>query len=248
MALENVRLHMHCGQLTALIGPNGAGKTTLLRAILGEVPHTGGLVFTPRGEAGSRRAPRIGYVPQKLELDAGSSMRVADLFASALSSWPLWLGVRKCVREEARKNLAVVGADALLEQRLGKLSGGQLQRVLLALAITPVPDILLLDEAVSAVDRAGLELFYQTVSRLRNEYDLAILMVSHDLGLVARVADRIVLLNRTILADGAPDAVLSDPVARQTLGLEHSAPLCPTAVQTEPGENCGVRKQQGARP
>ena len=217
--LENVYLHMHCGQLTALIGPNGAGKTTLLRAILGEIPFSGTLAFTPKGEASRRRAPRIGYVPQRLDLDLGSPVSVADLFAGAYARWPVWLGVSRKMREEARRNLALVGADGLLEQRLGRLSGGQMQRVLLALAITPVPDILLLDEAVSAVDRAGLDLFYQAVSRLRDEFDLSILMVSHDLRLVARVADRIVLLNRMVLADGAPEAVLNDHVTRQTLGF-----------------------------
>ncbi len=217
--LENVFLHMHCGQLIALIGPNGAGKTTLLRAILGEVPYTGSLMFTPRGEASRRRPPRIGYVPQKLDLDAGSPMNVADLFACSISRWPLWMGVRRNAREMARRNLEVVGAENLMDKRLGRLSGGQLQRVLLALAITPVPDILLLDEAVSAVDRAGLDLFYKTVSRLRDEYDLSILLVSHDMSLVARVADRIVLLNRSILADGPPETVLAAQVTRQALGL-----------------------------
>ena len=175
--LENVDLHLHCGQLVALIGPNGAGKTTLLRAMLGELPHSGRLHFLPVRKVGGETSPRIGYVPQKIEMDLLAPITVCDLFASAVSRRPIWLGCRRKSLKGSLEMLAVVGADELLEKKLGQLSGGQLQRVLLALALTPVPEILLLDEPVAGVDQAGIEMFYTMVSQFRRAFDLAILLI-----------------------------------------------------------------------
>ena len=217
--LERINLHMHCGELTALIGPNGGGKTTLFRALVGELPHSGALRFIHHGNVENARPLRIGYVPQKLELDATSPTTVLDLFAGATSRWPLWLWVPRQVREEARRVLTVVGAESLLTRKLAQLSVGQLQRVLLALALTPVPELLLLDEPMAAMDQAGIELFYQTVSQLRQHYDLSILLVSHDLLAAGRVADRMLFLNRTILCDGLPREVLTSPCIRETFGI-----------------------------
>jgi len=217
--LEHINLHMHCGELTAVIGPNGAGKTTLLRAMIGDLPHSGSLRFIHRGNLESAKPLRIGYVPQKLEIDNTSPTTVIDLFAATLTRWPLWLGQRASIRRKTRENLALVGADSLLDRKLAEISIGQLQRVFLALALIPVPELLLLDEPVSGVDRAGTELFYQTVSRMRTEFDLSILLVSHDFAAAARVADRILLLNRSILCDGQPRDVLLNPLIRQTFGF-----------------------------
>ena len=228
--LEHVNLHLHCGQLTALIGPNGAGKTTLLRAMLGELPHTGELHFVPVRKEARKASPRIGYVPQKLEMDSLAPISVRDLFAAATSRWPSWLGCRAVVSKEARRMLAIVGGEELIDKKLGVLSCGELQRVLLALALTPVPEILLLDEPVSGVDQAGIELFYQMVSQFRRDFDLAILLISHDLPAVARIADRMIFLNRTILADGTPKEVLSHPLVKQTFGYDFSSVAGPREV------------------
>lgn len=217
--LEAIGLHMHCGELTALIGPNGAGKTTLLRAMVGELPHTGTLRFIHHGDIETTDPLRIGYVPQKLELDRTSPTTVMDLFSGALSRWPLWAGTRAAVVREAREKLELVGAESLLDRRISEISVGQLQRVLLALALAPVPELLLLDEPVAALDQGGMERFYQLVSRLRQEYDLSILLVSHDLTAAAQFADRMILLNRTVLCDGAPREVLLNPLIRQTFGF-----------------------------
>jgi zinc transport system ATP-binding protein len=230
--LEHVNLHLHCGQFIALIGPNGAGKTTLLRAMLGELPHTGALHFMPVRKEAGEASPRIGYVPQGLEMDMLAPISVRDLFASATSRWPVWLGYRPEVSQRARDILGIVGADQLIDRKLGALSCGELQRVLLALALTPVPEILLLDEPVSGVDQAGIELFYQMVSQFRRVFDLAILLISHDLPAVARFADRMVFLNRTILADGTPREVLGDPVVRQAFGYDFSAAAAPRETTT----------------
>jgi zinc transport system ATP-binding protein len=228
--LENVDLHLHCGQLIALIGPNGAGKTTLLRAMLGELPHSGELHFLPVRQAVGDARPRIGYVPQKLEMDTLAPISVRDLFAGATSRWPTWLGCRRGTSKQSPEMLAVVGADDLIDRKLGQLSGGQLQRVLLALALTPVPDILLLDEPVAGVDQAGIEMFYKMVSQFRRAFDLAILLISHDLPVIARFADRMVFLNRKILCDGAPAEVLSNPLVAETFGYDFSSAVGPRAT------------------
>ncbi len=220
--LEDINLHMHCGELTALIGPNGAGKTTLLRAMVGELPHSGTLRFIHHGNVESTSPIRIGYVPQKLELDRTSSTTVLDLFASAISRWPLWVGTRNAVKQAAHEKLALVGADQLLNRRLSEISVGQLQRIMLALALTPVPELLLLDEPVAALDQGGMELFYQTVSKMRQEYDLSILLVSHDLTAAAQFADRMILLNKTVLCDGPPREILLNPLIRQTFGFGYT--------------------------
>ena len=215
---SHVNLHIHCGELTAVIGPNGAGKSTLLRAVLGEVPHTGTLRFV---DADDRRAgkPVIGYVPQYLRFDVSAPTSVMDLFMACLTRRPVWLCGEGGCRVRAEKSLARVRAAHLIDRRLGALSGGELQRVLLALALDPMPNLLLLDEPVSGVDRSGLTLFYDIVSELRAQEDLAILLISHDLGMVARHADRVVLMNRGIAALGTPAEVFADPEMEQIFGI-----------------------------
>jgi len=225
--LEDINLHVHCGELTAIIGPNGAGKTTLLRALLGEVPFQGNLQFVHSGSDKQFGRPRVGYVPQRIDMDFSTPATVSDLFASVSQRQPLWLGLGRRSREEALCALSMVEAQHLLGKTLGALSGGELQRVLLALALHPLPDLLLLDEPVSGVDQAGMELFYRMVSQLRRNLDLSILLVSHDLAAVARVADRMLFLNRHILADGTPAEVLANPLVKQVFGMEFTG--------TEPG-------------
>jgi zinc transport system ATP-binding protein len=217
--LRDVNLHVHCGEFTAIIGPNGAGKSTLLKAILGEVRHTGSLKFmSSHGERKDR--PSIGYVPQDLNLDAASPTSVLDLYTVAVSRAPAWLRIPGSIKRKAKESLAVTGADHLLYRKLGALSGGEQQRVLLSLALDPVPEILLLDEPVSGIDQNGLDIFYELLSDLRRRYDLSIIMVSHDLELVARHADRLVLLNKTVLASGSPGEVFGSDSFRSVFFSE----------------------------
>ncbi len=211
--LHGVNLHIHCGELTALIGPNGAGKSTLLKAVLGEVRHSGTLSFLD--EKNLHTQPVMGYVPQQMPIDAFAPTSVMDLFA-ATHRRPAWLGAGKAVRKRALEGLARVDAAALIDRRLGALSGGEMQRVLLALALDPLPDLLLLDEPVSGIDMLGLERFYATVSDLRQRLDLSILLVSHDLDMVARHADRVIVLNGTVVTQGPPEQVFAD---RRTMEL-----------------------------
>lgn len=218
--LSDVNLHIHCGELTAIIGQNGAGKSTLLKAILGEIPHTGRLTFLDEKNKRTGR-PLVGYVPQKLDFDSSSPTSVYDLFAAALSTRAVWFFRPKKLRETILKSLEIVEAGHLLDRRLGALSGGELQRVLLALALEPLPDLLLLDEPVSGVDQKGLQLFYKTVSKLRRDYDLSIILVSHDLSLVAEYADRVALLNnKTIECVGTPEEVFGNEKTEAAFGLK----------------------------
>jgi len=222
--LEDISLHLHCGELTTIVGPNGAGKSTLLRTLLGELPHTGEIHFLPVFGHGREDAPAIGYVPQQLEFDRFSPISVQDAFSTSLSRWPVALWHRRRDRITAREALASVQAEYLLERKLGQLSGGELQRVLLALSLTPVPNLLLLDEPVSGIDLPGREMFYRTVSELRRRFDLSILMVSHDLAGITAVSDRIVFLNHRIVCSGAPTEVIANPEVRRTFGLDLANP------------------------
>lgn len=217
--LNDVNLHLHCGELTAVIGRNGAGKTTLIKALLGAVHHTGDVKFLGGHHQASdaNGKPRIGYVPQSLSASAASPVTVGDVIVASLSKWPAWFQ-RKKEKRLVHDVLSSVGAEALAQRRISDLSGGEFQRVMLSLAINPVPDILLLDEPVSGVDRAGLILFYNLVNDLRKKFDTTILLVSHDLDLIAKYADRVVLIDREIVSVGTVKEVYSSDVFVKTFG------------------------------
>ncbi len=215
--LDNVNLHIHCGELTALVGPNGAGKSTLLRAMLGEIPHTGELRFLDNSDARIRK-PVIGYIPQRIEFDTGAPISVMDLFSASQTGIPVWFKHLRKLRERILYSLSRVQAEHLIDRRLGDLSGGELQRFLLALALEPIPDLLLLDEPIWGVDRPGKTNFYRIVSDLRHQFDLSIILVSHDLDMVLKHADRVVLLNKTVQCSGTPEEVFSNQKAVQAFG------------------------------
>ena len=206
LVLDKVDLHVNCGEIVGVVGPNGAGKTTLLRALLGEVPYRGRISFQVSGVVSKR--PRIGYVPQKLQFDAGSPISVRDLVVSAISCRPVWAGVTRELSDKVKDILSVFSAEVLLNRRIGELSGGELQRVLLAVAMTSNPELLLLDEPASGVDVKGLSLFYQIVRGLKQRHDISVVLVTHDLAGIATYVDRMILLNRSVVAQGKPEEVL----------------------------------------
>jgi zinc transport system ATP-binding protein len=206
--LSGVDADIRCGEVTALIGPNGAGKTTLLQAILGQVPYSGEIRFCRSSEHGEG-APRVGYDPQSLEFDRDTPLTVLDFFALSSQRRPVFLGRSPAARRAARESLEGAGAAHLLEHPLGKLSGGELQRVLLALALRDAPDILLLDEPVSGVDLAGEEQFCRFLSDVHRRARFSLLLVSHDLSVVTRHADQVICLNRRIVCRGATTEVLT---------------------------------------
>lgn len=210
MLLHDVSMHIHCGQLTVLIGQNGAGKTTLIRALLGEVPH-GGTIHHVDDHGRDIPHLRTGYVPQHLLFDKEMPMTVEDFMAAAFTRRPVWTGVSKKTRKAVRDALKTVEGEALAQRPLGRCSGGELQRVLLALALHPAPDLLVLDEPVSGVDQNGLKMFLDTVLRLKETHHMAILLVSHDLRLVREYADHVVLLDKTVLCQGSAENVFATP-------------------------------------
>ena len=230
--LKDINLHIHCGELTAIVGRNGAGKSTFMKALLNTIPHTGTVIYEGErcaGHCGKDRTsdhdryctchkkipytttkPVFGYVPQSLSVEQGTPTSVEDLVLSCISRRPAWLPHRKKDKEKVAEILKSTNAHELASRRVCDLSGGELQRVMLALAIHPVPDILLLDEPVSGVNRTGLKSFYQLVSSIRRDYDITVLLISHDLDLVARHADRVVFINNSSAIIGRVDEVYAN--------------------------------------
>ena len=216
--LRDVNLHVHCGQMVALIGPNGAGKSTLLKALLGEREFDGNILFSVPG---SRRArARIGYVPQSPNFDPGDPVSVADLFTCCLSRRPAFLGASKKDRELIEECLERVHGEDLIDKRVGTLSGGELQRVLLALALEPMPNILILDEPLSGVDIEGQTGLMDMLHEIRRDYDLSILMTTHDFSMLGRYADRVVLIDHEVKCQGTPEEVLGSPEFRAAFHMK----------------------------
>lgn len=206
-ALAGVNLHMHCGQIVALIGPNGAGKSTLIHAILGQQAYTGSITF--HGPDGREQKLRIGYVPQSPNFAKGDPISVLDLFCCCIGKRPAFLRPRAAMREKVLQCLSNVDAESLIDRRVGALSGGELQRVLLALALEPMPNMLILDEPLSGVDVEGMALLMDMLDGIRKKFDLSILMTTHDFSMLEKYADRVVLLRERVLCEGTPEQVLS---------------------------------------
>lgn len=204
--VDNVNLHIHCGKVTVIIGRNGAGKTTLIKAILGEIKHSGSIEFMDLKNQTMGKL-RIGYVPQYVNIEKNTPMSVYDLFAGYISNSPVFFRKSKRVYDLIKEQLSIFDAQDLIDKRACDLSGGELQRVLLSIAITPIPNLLLLDEPVSGVDRNGMELFYKNILKLKEHYDLAMIVVSHDFEFVRKYADHVILLDKTILKEGSFDEV-----------------------------------------
>ena len=219
--LKNVNIHVHCGQMVALIGPNGAGKSTLLKALLGEREFDGNIIFSAPG---SRRAKaRIGYVPQSPNFDPGDPVSVSDLFACCLSRRPAFLGASKSDRELILECLERVHGEDLIDKRVGTLSGGELQRVLLALALEPMPNILILDEPLSGVDIEGQTGLMDMLDEIRRDFDLSILMTTHDFSMLPRYADRVVLIDHEVKCQGTAEEVLASPEFRFAFHMKEAA-------------------------
>ena len=206
-ALSGVNLHMHCGQIVALIGPNGAGKSTLIHAILGQQAYTGSITF--HGPDGREQKLCIGYVPQSPNFAKGDPISVLDLFCCCIGKRPAFLRPRAAMREKVLQCLSNVDAESLIDRRVGALSGGELQRVLLALALEPMPNMLILDEPLSGVDVEGMALLMDMLDGIRKKFDLSILMTTHDFSMLEKYADRVVLLRERVLCEGTPEQVLS---------------------------------------
>ena len=200
--LHDISLKVAPGEIVTILGPNGSGKSTLLRALLGIVPVAKGRILR---EAGLR----IGYVPQKLTID-----RTLPITVRRFLSLPA-----RVTDEAAAEALARVGMAGQEGAQMTALSGGQLQRVLLARALLGRPQILMLDEPTSGLDQPGEAAFYRLIEEVRAETGAAVLMVSHDLHVVMAASDRVICLNGHICCEGTPRVVSTAPEYRALFGL-----------------------------
>ena len=205
--LADVAFAVARGSTHVLLGPNGAGKTTLLSAVLGQTPFAGRIRFHWRGSG------RLGYVPQGFHVDRTLPLTVGEFLALPRQRRPVCLGVGRATRARMETVLARVGLSDCWTRPLGVLSGGEQRRVLLANAIDPLPEFLLLDEPASGLDEIAVEQLEATLAALQAEGGTSVLMVSHDLEQVRRVADRVTLLDRSVRATGTPAEVLTGNLA-----------------------------------
>ncbi len=191
--LNNISLQIMPRQIVTLIGPNGAGKTTLAKLILG-------LIKPNKGTVTRKASLRVGYMPQRFPIDHNLPLSVDNFLALS--------GAKK----EARINaLKTTGVAHLAHHQISWVSGGEMQRVLLARAILKKPDLLVLDEPAQGVDLPGQSYLYQLINRLRDELHCAIVLVSHDLHLVMANSDDVICLNQHICCQGTPDSVYNNP-------------------------------------
>ncbi|MCB9477124.1 MAG: metal ABC transporter ATP-binding protein [Deltaproteobacteria bacterium] len=216
--LDAVDMHVEPGTIHTLIGPNGAGKTTLIRAVMGGLPHEGDIRLY------FRESGRLGYVPQFLDFDHSLPITVRDFFKLFLDSRAAFAKRPSFDWKDAGRWLERTGTHRLLDQRIGSLSGGELRRVLLAQALTPLPEFLILDEPASNVDEHGARIIEEILTELRDEHGTTILMVAHDLAMVRRVADFVTGLNRRAIFEG-PAAQLADEQHVDALFGVGAAPL-----------------------
>lgn len=187
------------GEALAVIGPNGAGKTVLFRALLGLLPHTGTVRWAP--------GVKIGYVPQRFSVDPSAPITAKEFFL--LHSPNFWRPDAAFV-EHLDHELNLMGLDrSILGKSLGELSGGETQRLLIAWAMLQHPGVLLLDEPTAAVDAGFEENVYSVLHRVQLERGTALLLISHDLNVVYRYAQRVVCLNKTVYCQGTPVEALS---------------------------------------
>ena len=209
--LKSAEASVSSGEIVTLIGPNGAGKTTMIKVMLGLIPSMGGVV---------RRRPdlRIGYMPQRLTIDPSLPLTVNGFLA---------LGLDRAHANKGRRQqvLSEVGAEQVANSAIQNISGGELQRVLLARALLRDPDLLVLDEPVQGVDVWGQTELYALIRRLRDERGCGVLMVSHDLHVVMAATDQVVCLNHHVCCAGHPETVSRHPEFVSLFGAEIASEL-----------------------
>ncbi len=193
LVLDHVNFEAAKNETIAIIGPNGAGKTTLFRALLGLIPYQGKVEW--------KAGVKIGYVPQRLMIENDLPLTTCEFFA---------LKGKGVNHHDLKNALSLVGFkdDSILNKRLGVLSGGELQRILIAWALVGKPDILLFDEPTAGIDLSAEETIYSLLHQLQERENLTIILISHELQVVYRYADKVICLNKRQVCFGAPSQVL----------------------------------------
>lgn len=199
--LQDVHIEIYPGEIVALIGPNGSGKSTLARILLGILKPTAGTVTR-------RDGLHVGYVPQRLPIDDVLPLSVARLLTLTA----------RASRERMLQVLEEVRAPHLLDEAAITLSGGELQRVLIARALLAEPELLVLDEPVQGVDFTGEVALYEKIAAIRERHGCGILLVSHDLHVVMAASDRVLCLNGHVCCAGVPSEVAEAPEYRRLFG------------------------------
>ena len=233
--LKGVDLRIPHGQLVALIGPNGSGKTTLLRALLGLQQLDAGEIrlFGEKNLASGLR--RVGYVPQRMNLERSFILTVREFLSLRLASTRHWFWrTTKDIDRVIQGSLAEIGVEKLWEKPLATLSGGQLQRVMIAFSLLGKPELLLLDEPTAGVDVHGEETFYDLIAAIQKRHRLTAILVSHDLSMVYRHASWVYALNGVICCQGPPEEVMNTESLKQAYGI-HVSPYHHHHHHADPG-------------
>ncbi|OGX05201.1 MAG: hypothetical protein A3G87_06845 [Omnitrophica bacterium RIFCSPLOWO2_12_FULL_50_11] len=207
--LSDLNFTLREGEIAALLGPNGSGKTTLIRTVLGLVPYRGRVLIYGRPVQDALR--NIGYVPQKFEFDRTVPITVGEF---------LRMPFPRISRRKILRVLHEVDLKDYEDRPMGPLSGGQMQRVLMARSLVNDPSLLLLDEATSEVDTAGAKSFYEIISHLRTVHRTTVVLVSHEIQMVYKFADQIVCLNRDLICFGRPKEAITKEVLEKLYGKE----------------------------
>jgi ABC-type Mn2+/Zn2+ transport system ATPase subunit len=221
--LRGVNLSIPKGEIVALIGPNGSGKTTLLRALLGLQKLDAGEIQLFGQPITPKTLCRVGYVPQKLMLEKTFALSVREFLALRLKQTRHWFWqTRATIAEKLRPLLVEIGVEPLLELPLASLSGGQLQRVLIAFSLLHNPELLLLDEPTAGVDTPGEQTFYELIAAVHKRHQLTVVLVSHDLSMVFRHASWVYALNGVICCEGTPAEVMNAESLKEAYGIHVS--------------------------
>src|SRR2546427_5726042 len=221
--LQGVTLSVPAGQLVAWIGPNGSGKTPLLRAMLRLQKVSAGEVRLFGQSSLEAALRRIGYVPYRFNFESSFILSVREFLALRLRETRRWFWQsHRQIDERLRASLAEIGVEALLDRPLGKLSGGQLQRVLIAFSLLRKPELLLLDEPTAGVDLPGEQTFYDLIAQIQERHHLTVILVSHDLSMVYRHASWVYALNRVICCQGSPQQVMNAESLKAAYGIHVS--------------------------
>ena len=199
--LKNMNLSLNAGEIVTIVGPNGSGKTTLFKAIIGTVPVSKGTIVI-------KSNLRIGYVPQQLKIDQTLPITVERFLKLSNINF----------EKSLDKTELILGSKDLLDVQINSLSGGEMQRVLLARALINDPQVLLLDEATRGLDQPGVAAFYRKIENIRKSTNCAILMISHDLHVVMSSSDRVICVNGHICCQGTPEIVATSPEYQALFG------------------------------
>ncbi len=203
VVLDRVSMGVARKTIHAIVGKNGAGKSTLLHTLLGEIEFTGNIRF--RFEAGRG----IGFVPQRLAVDRTLPVTVGDFFALTRQPRPIFFGVGARMRTRVESALASFGLEGYQDRLLGTLSGGELQRVLIADALERTPEILLLDEPSTGLDAGALDRLAELMIEARDRFGTTVVFVAHDFDLVGRISDRVTHLDGGAAKTGRPQEILA---------------------------------------